>query len=338
MTPKERGTVFVSGATGFIALHIINNLLQQGYKVIGSARSQEKVDHLLELFNNNPSLSLEIVPNIDNPEAFDDVFKKYGNEIKVVLHAASPIPRPSTDYEKEYLIPAVEGVKSILNAVKKYAANSVERVILTSSAAAAQNSTDVVSEESWNDATWKGCQTDSWNAYAGSKTFAERAAWEFMEENKNVIKFTLTTVNPVYTLGPQAFSDKKFASTSAYIEQIISSTEDNITPKIAFWFVDVRDVAKAHILAFQNDNLVGKRLLLAADTFSYQDVLNIANEDFKELNGKIPIGEPEKADALTKENKGLLDNHKTKELLGFEFIGLRQCVDDSIKQILEVKH
>lgn len=35
-------TVFVSGATGFIALHVVHDLLKAGYKVIGSGRSQEK--------------------------------------------------------------------------------------------------------------------------------------------------------------------------------------------------------------------------------------------------------------------------------------------------------
>lgn len=53
MTTKEN-TVFVSGATGFIALHVVDDLLKAGYKVIGSGRSQEKNDGLLKKFNNHP--------------------------------------------------------------------------------------------------------------------------------------------------------------------------------------------------------------------------------------------------------------------------------------------
>ena len=86
MTTDNNTTVFVSGATGFIALHIVNDLLKAGYKVIGSGRSQEKNNSLLKKFNNNPRLSMEIVEDIAAPNAFDEVFKKHGKEIKIVLH------------------------------------------------------------------------------------------------------------------------------------------------------------------------------------------------------------------------------------------------------------
>ena len=51
----EKTVVFVSGATGFIALHVVDDLLKTGYKVIGSGRSQEKNDGLLLNFFSNPS-------------------------------------------------------------------------------------------------------------------------------------------------------------------------------------------------------------------------------------------------------------------------------------------
>lgn len=33
---SSKPTVFVSGASGYIALHVVNELLNVGYKVIGS--------------------------------------------------------------------------------------------------------------------------------------------------------------------------------------------------------------------------------------------------------------------------------------------------------------
>ena len=45
-------TVIVSGATGFIAQHVVKQLLAKNYQVIGTVRSTAKGDHLLKLFNN----------------------------------------------------------------------------------------------------------------------------------------------------------------------------------------------------------------------------------------------------------------------------------------------
>lgn len=46
MTVKNQ-TVLVTGVTGFIAQHIVNNLLQKKYRVIGTVRSKLKSEPLL---------------------------------------------------------------------------------------------------------------------------------------------------------------------------------------------------------------------------------------------------------------------------------------------------
>ena len=50
----SKQTVFVSGATGFIAQHIIKQLLSTDkYKVIGSVRAGSKAEKLKADFDNN---------------------------------------------------------------------------------------------------------------------------------------------------------------------------------------------------------------------------------------------------------------------------------------------
>ncbi|CCC69823.1 hypothetical protein NCAS_0D02420 [Naumovozyma castellii] len=344
-TMSSQTTVFVSGASGFIALHVVNDLLNAGYKVIGSARSQEKCDQLLAKFKNHPSLSMVIVPDISDLNAFDDVFKKYGKEIKIVLHTASPFRFDVNDYEKDLLIPALNGTKSILNAIKQYAAQTVERVVITSSMAAQLNTiymndkSITVDETSWNDATWEGCQTDPVSAYCASKGFAEKAAWDFLKENKDQVKFKLSTVLPVYVFGPQLFPEpsKKVLNTSSeIINQIVNADKDTELMQMNGGFIDVRDVAKAHLLAFQKDECAGERLSLYGGMFSTQDFLDIINEDFPQLKGKIPVGKPGTGKDVI-ENSYKINNERTKKLLGFEFINKRDCVDASVQQILETE-
>ncbi|CCD26813.1 SDR family oxidoreductase NDAI_0I02450 [Naumovozyma dairenensis CBS 421] len=337
-------TVFVSGATGFIATHIVNDLLQAGYKVIGSSRSVEKGEELKKQFNNNPQLSMVVVKDIAQEGAFDEAFAKYGKEISVVLHTASPFTFNVKDYEKDLLIPAVNGTKFILNAIKKYAADNVEHVVITSSMAAVadvkQMATPItLTEESWNNQTWEGCRTDPVTAYCASKLFAERAAWEFLKENKDQVNFTLSTVNPGYVYGPQMFVDasKKVLNTSSeIINQIVHATEESQIMEICGPYIDVRDVSKAHLAAFEKKECYGQRLLLAEGMHASQDILDIINEDFPQLKGKIPVGKPGSGSEILAKNCKV-DNRKSKQLLGFPFRSLKQTVDDSVKQILEVE-
>ena len=340
-------TVFVSGATGFIAQHVVRQLLDQNYKVIGSVRSTEKGDHLKNVIFKGGDFNYEIVKDISDPTAFDHVFEKHGKDIKVVLHTASPVHFNTTDIEKDLLIPAVNGTKGILESIKKYAAQTVERVVVTSSFAAnsstvdmfyAKDSSKTITEESWNQDTWESCQSDPIRGYCGSKKFAEKAAWDFYNANKDSVKFKLSIINPVYVFGPQNYVEpgKKILNTSSeVINSLVHLKKDDPLPEFAGGHIDVRDVAKAHILAFQKDELIEQRLMLHAGLFTTQTLLDIINEQFPELKGKIPAGKPGTGnpdDALTP-----VDNSKTKKLLGFEFIDLKKDLYDTISQILEAE-
>lgn len=331
-------SVFISGASGFIAQHIVGELLKENYKVIGTVRNQAKADDLLANFK-NPNLSLEIVSDISRLDAFDEAFKKHAKDIKIVLHTASPLGGQSDDYEKSLLIPARNGTLSILGAVKKYGAESVERFVLTSSyAAMIDHSASIINEESWNPDTWDGCQTNSFSAYCGSKKFAEKAAWDFLEQNKGHVKMKLTTVNPVFVFGPQKFDasvTEHLNATCEPINQMIhGSIAEPFNDTMSGSFVDVRDVAKAHLLAFQSPETVGKRLMLCETRFSLQDILDVLNEDFPQLKGKIQEGKPHTG-AQHAEQGVTIDNSKTKNILGFKFRTFRESIDDTCTQILK---
>lgn len=99
-TNSKQNVCFDSGATGFIAQHIVDELLKQDYKVIGTVRSQEKADRLKKQFGGNPNLSFELVADSAAPHAFDKVFEKHGKDVKVVLHTASPFYTNTTNYQE----------------------------------------------------------------------------------------------------------------------------------------------------------------------------------------------------------------------------------------------
>jgi nucleoside-diphosphate-sugar epimerase len=103
------------------------------------------------------------------------------------------------------LDPAVIGTTGILKSIKK-SAPSVKRVVITSSFAAIVDPGKgnwpghVYSEDDWNPITHEEAQESPQAGYRASKTFAEKAAWEFLDKEKP--NFTVATINPPLVFGP----------------------------------------------------------------------------------------------------------------------------------------
>ncbi|RCK54745.1 putative NADPH-dependent methylglyoxal reductase GRP2 [Candida viswanathii] len=336
-------SVFVSGASGYIAQELVKQLIQKGYKVVGTVRSTTKGDSLKSNLSTaglaSGNFSYEVVPDIAVKGAFDAALQAHP-EVTVFLHTASPFHFDVQDVETELLLPAIEGTTNALSAIKTHGPQ-VKHVVVTSSFAAVGAFFELAdpskskSEEDWNPITYDQAKSNAVNGYVGSKTFAEKAAWEFQRTEKP--KFTLSTVNPVYVFGPQAFEirDKSQLNTSAEIVNSVLklSKDDKIEQNMTGYFIDVRDVARAHIVAFEKREIDGKRLILADAPFSTQKVLDIVRDDFPKLAEKLPEGDPAKADEW-KNTESEIKNEKTRELLGFEFIDLKTSIDDTVSQII----
>ncbi|EGW35547.1 NADPH-dependent methylglyoxal reductase GRE2 [Spathaspora passalidarum NRRL Y-27907] len=332
-------TVFVSGANGFIAQHIVKQLISKNYKVLGSVRAATKGEELAANLN-SPNFSYVVVPDIGVAGAFDDALKSHP-EVIIFLHTASPFRYDIQDIEKELLNPAVNGTKNALKSVQEYAPQ-VTNVVVTSSFAAIGWSnkyfdpTKVSTEEDWNPQTWQDALANPDDGYLGSKKFAEQAAWEFVKiEQPN---FRLTTVNPPVAFGPQAFpiKNKKELNTSAeVINGLLKLQQGYDIPEVRHLFVDVRDVAAAHISAFENPDAAGKRLFVSSGPWSAQGIVNIFHKNFPQLS-YIPIGEPWK-DTLYRSSTFKFDNSKTVEILKVDLRPLEVSIVDAVQQILEAK-
>ncbi|SCU80129.1 LAMI_0B00914g1_1 [Lachancea mirantina] len=352
--------VLVSGASGFIALHLLDALLSEGYHVIGTVRSQDKADRISKSFKKlypYCKLDLVIVPDIGASGAFDETFKSIP-DIQHVVHTASPFSfGQDKSMEESFLIPATQGTKNILESTKKYG-KSVKRFVLTSSFAAiiniahAGDRSFVHTEKTWNPIEWKEAREDERSSYMASKKLAEKLAWDFLEENKGEINFTLTTVNPPYVMGPQMFDWGVQRGTLNTSAEIVSKAV-HLAPDFEGPFdtpkglaVDVRDVALLHVLPLRNEKLAGQRLFPVSGTgqkskdyedgsWNLQRTLDILNKNFPELRGKIPKGK-------IIDNKPYLANHSsfnndiTTKLTGVEFKPFEETIVDSAKQILEV--
>lgn len=126
---SDKGRVCVTGASGFIASHVIEQLIKAGYQVNGTVRSlsnQERIQHLKSQFSGDLDL---FEADLLQPGSFDKAFEG----CSAVFHTASPFQLQVADPIKDLVEPAVHGTVNVLESVKKA---SISTVILTSSIAA----------------------------------------------------------------------------------------------------------------------------------------------------------------------------------------------------------
>lgn len=329
--------VLVTGANGYIAQWIVKYLIEGGYDVIGTVRSTDKGDRLARFFG--PKFEYAIVPNIVDPHAFDQVFKDHP-EVTVVLHTASPFSFDIEDPERDILQPAIQGTKLILESITKYAPQ-VTRVVITSSTAGCRPEVElpdmVANEDTWTFIDYDVAKDNLILAYLALKPLAEKAAWDFVKEKKP--NFTLTTVLPGYTFGPQCDSNDakktKLNQLMQVIDDLLELDPESRGPVKHFGpYIDVRDVAKAHIAPITDPKLHGERLLLVDRRFTMQTLADIVNRQWPQL--KIWKGHPG-GDAYKLRKLGGYDASKTKRLLGWKFIDIDTSVTDSVNQLFRAR-
>ncbi|CAK1355358.1 unnamed protein product [Cercospora beticola] len=237
--------VLVTGGGGYLAGHIINQLLRRGHSVVATARTKTKAEKLKKRYAelDHAVFDVVIVEDIAKEGAFDEAVVS-SPPFDGVCHPTSPFHFAVTDIQKgvdllspsqacsvliatrrgqnganesvaELLDPAIIGTTGILRSIKAHAP-SVRRVVITSSLAAMIHPWQgawpgnypghTYTEADWNPITAEQAFQDPLCGYRFSKKQAEQAAWSFVAEDP-ALNFTLQTICPPLMLGPTASGD-----------------------------------------------------------------------------------------------------------------------------------
>lgn len=274
--------VLVTGATGFIAGHVILQLLEAGHEVRGTARSASSAARLNETLSKYAGRPIAIDLVAANLER-DDGWAEAVAGMDFVQHVASPFPSGVPKDPNELIRPATDGALRVLKASR---AAGVKRVVMTSSMAAiaygwGENRPAVLTEEHWSNPDNLKDNT----AYTRSKTIAERAAWDYINgEGKGL---ELAVINPAAVLGPVMSGDL-----SASLELLTMPLSGKIpaVPRIGFGIVDVRDVAAAQVAAMTVPGAAGERFLVSQPFMWFSDVADVLRDAFPAYAKKLPKG------------------------------------------------
>ena len=341
---EETPTVLVTGASGFIATHIIQHLLRTGYAVRGSVHSlkdQQKVQAIWEMCPGPRACSRLLLVQADllDERCWDTAVEG----CSYVLHVASPTPlvRNQPANEDEIIKPAVEGTLSVLKACAK--STTVKRVVMTSSVVAISGA---LRGGHYTEDDWADVSEDYVGPFAKSKILAEKAAWDFVNSLKGDNTLELVVLNPGLVIGPVLCGT--FPS-SLEIGRSMLTRSIPMIAKINFPIADVRDVATAHLLAMTSPAAPGRRIVITTGNMWYREMARICEEEFGS-HGYI-IATSEAPDWLVRSigwfvpgshffTCGLgeithYDNRRMRRLLGMTPIDVRRSVIDMCYSLIE---
>ncbi len=270
-----KAKVLVTGASGFIALHCIDQLLKAGYTVRGTLRTMSRESDVRDALSES-SDALEF--------AYTDLMEDEGwNEAAqgcdYVLHIASPVPLTEPKHEDELILPARDGKLRVLRACREA---GVKRVVMTSSSVVMMAGHEAHKGHTFSETDWADADDKHVAAYPKSKIIAERVAWDFVNAEEGP---ELSVINPGAVLGP--LLSPTFSITGNIIRQLMIKDMPAV-PRFGINMIDVRDIAEAHIIAMTHPEAAGQRYLCCSDHIWLSEIANILSEKYSAEGWQVP--------------------------------------------------
>ena len=333
-------TVLLTGISGYIGLHCAKELLNGGYSVRGSVRNQAKGQEVRSTLE-AASVDTQNLMIVELDLTSDRGWENATAGCEFVMHVASPFIIANPKDPQEMLSPAVDGSLRALRAAKRA---GVKRVVLTSSIVSMMGSmkTGTFGPDAWTD-----IDTPDVSTYMKSKTLAEKAAWDFINQQVEEVPMELTVIAPGGVFGPPLGQNISGQSMSM-LDQMLRGKLPMV-PNAAFPMVDVRDVAKLHVQALSLPKGAGIRFIAAsAEPNGFQSAAQfLKDEGYKGPSTRIAPNFLLRFVAnFDREAKGMLallgmnlscDNSQTRELFNWEPIPFKQSVLESAAAVKAIQ-
>ena len=335
-------SVLVTGATGYVAGWIVKLLFQKGYTVHAAVRNPDdwsKVGHLVRMAHEENGTIRLFKADLLEEGSYDQAMEG----CSVVFHTASPFVMKVENVQRDLLDPALLGTRNVLESANRCA--TVTKVVLTSSVAAVfgdakdlqQYPDYMANEEMWNWSSSVGHQP-----YSFSKLMAEKEAWKIASAQN---RWRLVVINPALVIGPSV-GGSVTSESFRIVSQLFNGTFAMGVPDFSFAFVDVRDVAKAHVEAAERSDADGRHIVSAqsATLLELAEMLRGKIQDDNRLPRRlIPkflvwlfsplVGYPRN---MIRNNVGysvLLDNSESVNVLNISYYPIQDSIVEMCRQM-----
>lgn len=277
----EKKIVAVSGGTGLIGAHVIQQLLALGHEVRATVREPQapKVDFLRQLARSERCSKGKLTllkADLTVPGSYTEAM----TGADVVVHCAAPVQMHFDECPfKEVISPAIDGARDIARTATKL---GIKRVVFTGSVSS------IIQLERNREPQYRGKPfvederrfdlRPYYAPYQVAKTISEQVMND--EFDGEVI-----TLLPGWTMGTQLHPN---ATSSHGLLRAIAARELPMNPLFYTSWVSVEDVAAAHVLAAFCAMPAGHRtrryILSHGDLVSAQDFADSIRRQFSHLN------------------------------------------------------
>ncbi|TFK54316.1 NAD(P)-binding protein [Heliocybe sulcata] len=342
---SEQQLVLLTGISAFIGSQVAEQLLNAGYRVRGTIR-QGKLQAFQQAYEKkypgSDSIELVVVDDIAKGDLSAAL-----KGVDAVIHVASPLAGRAS--AEQTLDDATEGT---LNVLRQATAAGVSKVVVTASwgTAVTPGSSEswegiTINQNSWGKTTREQALAkgdDVMYVYLASKILAEKAAWGYAQSHPEL---DLSTINPPFVYGPWPsglpIPAPSALGTNGFIYQLIAGKSGRPLPSQlppGPTYVDVRDVARAHVAALKvppNRELYKKRFLLTPGVMLWYDAVKHLAQARPELQDRLPAL-PEKLELPGPISE--TDVTPAKEELGIvEYVPWTKTLEDTVDWLLEAE-
>ncbi|GAA5859394.1 hypothetical protein JCM8547_002014 [Rhodosporidiobolus lusitaniae] len=296
--------LLVTGANGacFVGSHAVNEALKLGYRVRGVVRDASKLSVLKKRWDDEfpGRFEVAVVEESEKEGAYDEAMKG----VSGVAHIS---PRSGG---RSLSAASLSTSNQILTCLRSAARSpSVQRFVLTSTTAAAHAETPEVEftagQESWNEEVVGQAEKEEGPmkglyVYLASKMLGERAAWDWVKENKP--SFDFYAVLPGFNIGPLLDPASQKGATAHNVLELYEGGKPFIVYFDSFSWVSVLDVALLHLGALVLPSSLlnphsspSHRLFAAAGPFSAYALLDVFRRNEPEKRFEMELPAPKKA-------------------------------------------
>ena len=231
---------------------------------------------------------------------------------------------------------------SVMRACKTH---RVKRCVVTSSGSAIVNvaKTDAPEDNLYDETFWSNLDRPEGGVsdYTKSKTLSEKAAWNFVGLHPHENPFELVTLNPVFIMGPSIASDSfmsvvnrgqfiKSFITGSRLKTFVTGSRPKLS-KTSVAYVDVRDVALAHVKAIKVEKAANKRFILNAGELWYREVAAILQEELGSKGYNV-TREEDPEGVVSRQCR--YQNQLSKDVLGIEYRPLKDTFADMVESMI----
>ncbi len=235
-------TAFVTGASGFLGLNLVEELLEQGWRVVALHRDPAAAERLARL-GSEPARGDLLDP--------DSLVRAIPEHADAVFHVAGDTSMWARHRDRQHRV-NVEGTR---NVVRTAAARGVDRLVHTSTVAVYGFPDGIITEE------LPQAGADSWIGYLKTKAMAEREVRAGIVEGLDAV-----IVNPANIVG--RYDTRNWAR----MFTMVARGKLPGAPPGEGSFAHARAVARAHVAAWERGR-TGENYLLGGVDATYREVV-----------------------------------------------------------------